>query len=83
MGWLWHCLHNYDDYKIEENQMHKMHVQKGWVVWCFHLLYEVLEIWPPLELNWRCLQCLARKQPSWGEGLGCIWCHGLLFHNSP
>jgi hypothetical protein len=26
MGWLWHHLHDYNDYKIEEIQMHRMHI---------------------------------------------------------
>jgi len=25
--------------------MHRMHKQRGWVVWCFHLLHEVIKIW--------------------------------------
>jgi hypothetical protein len=29
IGWLWHHLHNYSDYKTKEIQMHKMHKQKG------------------------------------------------------
>jgi len=49
MGWLWHCLHNYDDYKIMETQLHKMHEQRGWIIWCPHLLHEIFEIWPPLN----------------------------------
>ncbi len=46
MGWPWHCHHNYSDYKIKEIEMHRMHKQRGWVVWCPHLLHEVFEIWP-------------------------------------
>jgi hypothetical protein len=61
--------------------MHKMHEQRGWVVWCPHLLHEFLEIWPLLTLNWKRLLFLVEKQPSRGEGLRCTWCHGLLFHN--
>jgi hypothetical protein len=45
MGWLWHHFHDYDDYKTKETWIHRMHKQKGWIVWCPHLLHEVLEIW--------------------------------------
>jgi hypothetical protein len=45
--------------------MHKMHKQKGWVIWCPYLLHEIFEIWPFLTLNWRCLPRLVEKQPSW------------------
>jgi len=51
MGWLWHHLHDYDDCTIEETQMHRMHEQRRWIIWCPHLLHEVLEIWPLLTLN--------------------------------
>jgi hypothetical protein len=81
MGWLWHHFHDYNDYKIEEARMHKMHEQKGWIVWCPHLLHEVLKICPFFTLNWKCLPCEVEKQPSWGEGLGYTWCCGLLLHN--
>jgi len=54
MGWLQHCLHNYNDYKTWEIQMHKMHKQREWIIWCFYLLHKVLEMWPLLTLNWRC-----------------------------
>jgi len=64
-------LHGYDDYKTRETQMHKMHEQRGWVVWCSHLLHKVLEIWPLLTPNWRHLPCLIGEQPNWGEGLRC------------
>jgi len=30
---LWHHLHDYDDYKIKDTWMHRMHEQKGWIVW--------------------------------------------------
>jgi len=46
MRWLWHHIHNYDDCKIDEIQMHKMHEQMGWVIWCPHLLHEVLKYDP-------------------------------------
>jgi len=69
MDWLWHHFHNYDDYKTKEIQMHRMHKQKGWIIWCPHLLHEVFEIWPFLTLNWRCLPCSIEEQFSWGEGL--------------
>jgi len=71
MGSLWHHFHNYNDYKTSDIQIHKMHKQKGWVVWCFHLLHEVFEIWPLLTPNWKCLPHLAREQPSRGESLSC------------
>jgi len=48
MGWLWHHLHDYNDYKTKETWMHKMHKQRGWIVWCPHMLHKVLEIWPLL-----------------------------------
>jgi hypothetical protein len=41
--------------------MHKMHEQKRWVVWCLHLLHEVLEIWPLLTSNWRHLPRLVKE----------------------
>jgi hypothetical protein len=50
MGWLWHHLHDFDDCKAKETRMHKMHEQRGWVIWCPHLLH-VLEIRPFLTLN--------------------------------
>jgi hypothetical protein len=81
MGWLWHHIHNYDDCKIDEIQMHKMHEQMGWVIWCPHSLHEVFEIWPFLTLNWKRLPRPIEKQPSRGESPRCIWCCGLLFHN--
>jgi hypothetical protein len=28
-----------------------MHEQRKWIIWCPHLLHEVLEIWPILTLN--------------------------------
>ncbi len=71
MRWIWHHFHDYDDCKIGETQIHKIHEQKEWVVWCPHLLHEVLEIWPLLAPNWRCLAHLVKKQPSRGEGLRC------------
>jgi hypothetical protein len=46
--------------------MHKMHEQRGWIVWCPHLLHEVLQIWPFLTLNWRRLLPLVEEQPSLG-----------------
>jgi hypothetical protein len=46
-------LHEYNDFKIRETQLHKMHEQNKWVVWCLHLLHEVLEIWHLLRSNWR------------------------------
>jgi hypothetical protein len=60
-GWLWHQFHNYDVYKIEETWMHIMHEQRGWVVWCPHLLHKVFEIRPFLTLNWKRLPHLAKK----------------------
>ncbi len=66
MGWLWHHLHGYNDYKTKETWMHKMHEQRGWIVWCPHLLHEVLQIWPFLTLNWRRLLPLVEEQPSLG-----------------
>jgi hypothetical protein len=80
MGWPWHRLHNYNDYKTRDIQMHRMHNQKGWIIWCPHLLHEVLEIWPLLTPNWKHLPHPIEKKPSWGEGPRCTWCHGLLFH---
>jgi hypothetical protein len=71
MVWLWHHIHDYDDHKTNEIQMHKMHKQRGWVIWCPYLLHEVLEIWPFLTMNWRRLPCLIEEQPSQGESLGC------------
>ncbi len=70
MGWLWHHLHNYGDCKTKETQMHKIHKQKGWVVWCPHSLHQVFQIWPFLTLNWKRLSCLVGKQPGQNEGLG-------------
>jgi hypothetical protein len=46
-----------------------------------HLLHENFKIWPLLTLNWRRSPRPVEEQPSRGEGLVCIWCHGLLFHN--
>ncbi len=67
MGWLWHHLHDYDECKIEETQMHKMHGQKGWITWCLHLLHEIFEIWhwidTELTLNWKLLPHLTKKTP--------------------
>ncbi len=34
MGWLWPCIYDYNEYKTRETQMHKMHEQRGWIVWC-------------------------------------------------
>jgi len=51
MGWVQHHLHDYDDCKTMEIQMHRMHVQRGWFVWCHHLLHKVLKIWPLLTPN--------------------------------
>ncbi len=56
MGSLWHHFHNYDDYKTREIQMHKMGEQKRWIVWHFHLLHEILELWPFLTPNWKLWQ---------------------------
>ncbi len=81
MGWLWHHLHDYNDYNIKETQMHRMHEQKGWIIWCPHLRHKVLEIWPLLTLNWRCFPCPTKEQPNQGEGPWCIWYCALLFHN--
>jgi len=72
MKWVWHDLHDYDDYKTKETWMHKMHEQRGWVVWCPHLLHKVFRIWPFLTLNWKCFSHLIEEQPNQGEGLGCI-----------
>jgi hypothetical protein len=83
MGWLWHRLHDYDDYKIREIQMHMMHKQKGRIVGCFHLLHKVFKIWPLLTPNFRHLRCLVEEERSWVEGPRCIWCHGLLLHSYP
>jgi len=71
MGWLWHHLQDYNDYKTKEIQMHRMHEQRGWVIWCPHLLHKVLQIWPFLTLNWKHLPRPIKEQPNWGEGLGC------------
>jgi hypothetical protein len=60
-GWLWHHFHNYNDCKTEEFQMHKMHEQRGWIIWCPHLLREILEIWHLSTLNWKHLPCLAKE----------------------
>jgi len=49
MEWLRHHHHDYNGHKIKETQMHRMHEQKGWIVWCPHLLLEILEIWPPID----------------------------------
>ncbi len=81
MGWLWHHVHDYGDYKIGETQMYRTHKQKGWVVWCLYLLHKVLEIWSILTSNWKCLPRFVGKQPSRGEGSKCTWCHDLLLHN--
>jgi len=64
MGWLWHHFCDYDKYKIEEIQMHKMHEQRGWIVWCPHLQHKVLEIWPFLTLYWRRLPHPIEEQPN-------------------
>jgi hypothetical protein len=61
--------------------MHRMHEQRGWVIWCPHLLHKVLEIWPFYTLNWKYLPCPTQEQTSQGEGPRCTYCHGLLFHN--
>ncbi len=43
-------------------QMHRMHEQRGCVVWCFHLLHKVLEIWPLLTSNiWKHSPCPLRE----------------------
>jgi hypothetical protein len=41
--------------------MHKMYKQKGWIIWCPHLLHKVLKIWPILTSNWKHLPCLAKN----------------------
>ncbi len=46
MGWLWHHLPDYNDYKIKDIQMHIMHEQRGWVVWCPHVLHKVEHLQP-------------------------------------
>jgi len=69
--WLQHHLYDYDDYKTKEIQMNRMHEQKGWVIWCSHLLHKVLEIWPLSTLNWKCLPHPTKKQPNEGEGPRC------------
>jgi hypothetical protein len=48
-GWLWHHLHDYDDYKTKDIQMHRMYEQRGWVVWCLHLLHKFF--WNMILLN--------------------------------
>jgi hypothetical protein len=32
-------------------KMHRMHTKRGWIVWCFHQLHKVFEIWPFLTPN--------------------------------
>jgi len=83
MRWVWYRLHDYNDYKTREIQMHRMHEKRWQVVWCFHLLHKVLKILPLLTLNYKHLQCLVKEQPNRVEGPRCIWCHGLLLHNCP
>jgi hypothetical protein len=51
MRWVWQHRHDYNDYKIEKTQMHIMHEQRGWLVWCPHLLHKTFEIWPFFTLN--------------------------------
>jgi hypothetical protein len=46
LWWMWHHLHDYGDYKTRETQMHKMHKQRGWVVWCLHMLQTFLKFDP-------------------------------------
>ncbi len=59
---MWHHLHDYGDYKTRKTQMHKMREQRGWIVWCLHMLHKILEIWPLLTPDWKCLPCPTIKQ---------------------
>jgi hypothetical protein len=70
MGQLWYCFHGYGDYKIKENQMHKIHEQKGLVVLCPHQLHEVFEIWPFLTLNWKHSPHLTREHFNYNKVQG-------------
>jgi len=67
MGWPWHCHYGYNYYKTKDIQMHKMYKQKGWIIWCPHLLQKVLKIWPILASNWKHLPCHAKEQFNKGE----------------
>jgi hypothetical protein len=33
----WNHPHNHNDYKTRDIQLHKMHKQRGWIIWCPHL----------------------------------------------
>jgi hypothetical protein len=58
-------LHDYNDYKTRETQMHRMGEQGGCVLWCFHLSYEILEPWPFLTLNWKLWQINWYQNKIW------------------